>query len=453
MNKQEYMEDLKRRLCIFPEELSGEIMEDYEEHFRVGMSRGRSEELICDELGDVTEMIEEIKELQGYTGQTFAGAVPLVQDIKPQESEQKDTAPQSLENKEEDTVQREIKQAETEPEEEKTAAVNPGTEEAKSEQDFTDHSAAGGDLSINKVVIDGIFADVTVQKSADGCVEVIYENNGSERDQSLYHFYKRTEGRTLYAGLEKSDLYSGILRFLSVPRIRITVFAPHGMDEITVTTASGDVEFYETDADKVTGKSASGDIRLETVRTGHGTFSTLSGDVKAHSVMGENISFSSKSGTLKLENCDIDKIHGSSLSGNVKLEGVKSEKMTGKSTSGNVKLSGVAGKEMELSSISGDVKVEGSKVGYLSASAKSGSVKVEAGIGEADLNSISGNINVDLHNGADGYRAESRTVSGSVTLQYGEEKVKISGKGTHTFGNGEIVLRAKTVSGSIKING
>lgn len=137
MNKQEYMEDLKRRLCIFPEELSGEIMEDYEEHFRVGMSRGKSEELICDELGDVTEMIEEIKELQGYTGQTFAGAVPLVQDIKPQESEQKDTAPQSLENKEEDTVQREIKQAETEPEEEKTAAVNPGTEEAKSETGFT----------------------------------------------------------------------------------------------------------------------------------------------------------------------------------------------------------------------------------------------------------------------------------------------------------------------------
>ncbi len=85
---------------------------------------------------------------------------------------------------------------------------------------------------------------------------------------------------------KKADLYSGILRFLSVPRIRITVFAPHGMDEITVTTASGDVEFYETDADKVTGKSASGDIRLETVRTGHGTFSTLSGDVKAHSVMG-----------------------------------------------------------------------------------------------------------------------------------------------------------------------
>lgn len=146
MNKQEYMEDLKRRLCIFRRSLSGEIMEDYEEHFRVGMSRGKSEELICDELGDVTEMIEEIKELQGYTGQTFAGAVPLVQDIKPQESEQKDTAPQSLENKEEDTVQREIKQAETEPEEEKTAAVNPGTEEAKSEQDFTDHSAAGGDL-------------------------------------------------------------------------------------------------------------------------------------------------------------------------------------------------------------------------------------------------------------------------------------------------------------------
>lgn len=465
MNKQEYMQDLKSRLSIFPEELSNEIMEDYEEHFRVGMSRGKSEEQICGELGDVTEMIEEIKELQGYTGQGFERSGSADQETDKREELNQAEMRRETENSEEADRKAEQDPAEHPDTEQKTdfgkawskavlqeEPADAGTNEK--EQPITEGKAAGRqELSISRVVIDGIFADVTVQKSADDRVEIVYENSGNERDQSMYHFYKRIEGKTIYAGLEKTDLYSGILRFLSVPRIRITVFAPQGMDEIAVTTASGDVEFYETDSDKVTGKSASGDIRLETVRTGHGTFSSLSGDVRAHSVMGSEISFSSKSGNLKLENCDIDRIHGSSLSGNVKLEGIKSDRITGKSTSGNVKLSSVAGKELELSSISGDVKVESSKTGYLSASAKSGSVKVEAGIGEADLNSISGNIHVDLRNGAEGYRAEARTVSGSVTLQCGEEKVKISGKGTHTFGNGEIVIRAKTVSGSIRLNG
>lgn len=63
MNKDSYMSELKEKLSIFDDEVAKEIIDDYEEHFKAGISNGKTEEMICSELGDIDTFIEELKEV------------------------------------------------------------------------------------------------------------------------------------------------------------------------------------------------------------------------------------------------------------------------------------------------------------------------------------------------------------------------------------------------------
>jgi uncharacterized membrane protein len=52
MNRVQYIEELRKALRRAPEADRREILEDYEEHFKVGMAEGRSEEEIATALGN-----------------------------------------------------------------------------------------------------------------------------------------------------------------------------------------------------------------------------------------------------------------------------------------------------------------------------------------------------------------------------------------------------------------
>ncbi len=66
MNKEEFLEQLEERLVGIPKEDKREILQDYEEHFRVGKKKKRTEEEIAKSLGDPKEIAGEIRrELSG----------------------------------------------------------------------------------------------------------------------------------------------------------------------------------------------------------------------------------------------------------------------------------------------------------------------------------------------------------------------------------------------------
>jgi uncharacterized membrane protein len=52
MNKETFLTQLKRSLSGLPEAEKREILYDYEEHFRIGMEKGKSEEQIATALGN-----------------------------------------------------------------------------------------------------------------------------------------------------------------------------------------------------------------------------------------------------------------------------------------------------------------------------------------------------------------------------------------------------------------
>lgn len=68
MNKIEYLNALKKALKDTDQSVMEEIISDYEEHFQVGMENGKSEEQICEDLGSIDDLIEEIQEVYHTDG-------------------------------------------------------------------------------------------------------------------------------------------------------------------------------------------------------------------------------------------------------------------------------------------------------------------------------------------------------------------------------------------------
>lgn len=60
MNRKEYMERLQMDLEAVDEQNAKEILQDFTDHFEQGLSEGRSEEEISEELGDPAELISEL---------------------------------------------------------------------------------------------------------------------------------------------------------------------------------------------------------------------------------------------------------------------------------------------------------------------------------------------------------------------------------------------------------
>ncbi len=61
MNKKEYLNKLAKLIKKLPEEDREDIISDYEEHFRIGMENGRSEEDISKALGNPELVAKQIK--------------------------------------------------------------------------------------------------------------------------------------------------------------------------------------------------------------------------------------------------------------------------------------------------------------------------------------------------------------------------------------------------------
>lgn len=80
MKKDEYMGALKSALVGFDEELVQEIITDYEERFRVGAERGKTEEQVIRELGSIKDLVEELGEFKQSAGSAYqseAGTEPV----------------------------------------------------------------------------------------------------------------------------------------------------------------------------------------------------------------------------------------------------------------------------------------------------------------------------------------------------------------------------------------
>lgn len=363
MTKSEYLSALQDKLERFNRELQQEIMEDYEQHFAEGLAAGKTEGEIVEELGNIEDMIQELPE---------------------------------------DDIKQEVQ-----------------VSEAASEK----KDAYEGDYSA--IVIDGLFADVSLEKSDDGHIYVEYRNEGDTYMQQRYRFYQYEENGTFYVGVrdcgggeKKKIMLFGktLLSYDSVVQVngkmKLNVRIPAGMPKVEARTESGDVEVRGVSAERLEIKSVSGDIAV--------------GDTES-----EELKLQAASGDIELHGLKVQTIHLQTASGDIDGRGITGRVLAAGTGSGDIKLSADL-EEYTIRTGSGDAELQADK--------NARKVKIQTGSGDVELD-LTKTADTEIH---------ASTGSGDCVICH-SNGTKQQWSGNCTVGSGDCRVTVQTGSGDAEI--
>lgn len=364
MTKQEYIEKLARALERKAPDMKDEVLEDYETHFTMAMAEGKSEEEICDELGDIDEFVSEFASTEGkkkeskhysyhYDGGNLSG---MFSELGKGIGDMVDGI---------------------------LSSVMPYVKEHNNEQDYEEYEEGAADTasssesnesSLMSIVVDADVADVIVQESDDDEVHVRYENRGSLKQQLRYRYFFREENNTIYTGVRRAYTKSGYVSINHTPHITLTIEVPDAMDNIEIHSMSGDIEVEEANAEKISISSTSGDISFE----GNAkklTLNTVSGDIECTTDERFEGDMHTVSGDINLEANSAFNAKMATTSGDIEIE-----------------LNDTDGYDLKFNTVSGDVDID--YVGECHSFSRSGRIGYGNNGAVIVANTVSGDIKV-----------------------------------------------------------
>lgn len=479
MTKQEYMSQLKEKLKIFDDELAKEIVDDYEGHFHDGSTNGRSEEEICEELGNIDELVEELKQLyqpkqDGANSEkgrsTFNSTVgDMVNDALNMAGSLADTIVKGIKDG--------IHYGKT------VYATHAKDDEVEVERMKENAETC------KRAVIDAGCADVRVERSEDAGFHLEYFNHGNMKDQMLYHFYGEQKGDTFHGRVVKEQGKSGLFQKMVTPDIELNIKLPEGFESVEIQTSSGEIRMENLKVNEIRLTTASGDITQEDIECTRYQVDSASGDLKLRRMKGKQLKTNAKSGDIILESClfedgefkslsgevqgteihilnftagtasgdtsfhkvTSDTVHLSSKSGDVALEDSTVKEVRADSVSGDARIDNAIAEKIYVTSVSGDTEIR-AKAGAIQAQSTSGDVSV---IAEGDISgsfqTVSGDIDVELDNEGGGYVAEMNVMSGDTSLKCKEERRYGCNRGTFTIGAGKSRISINSMSGDVSL--
>lgn len=356
MTKQEYLVLLQEKLEIFGRELQREIMEDYEEHFAEGLAAGKTEEEIVEELGDIEDMIRELPEDE----------VDLQRPA---------------------VTERNL--AETPEEKTNDLSYRYSCQEKK----------------YQAIVIDGLAADVTLEKSEDDSIFVHYESDVEEDEPSKYRFCQFEKDGVLHLevkmvdalhlDIKERDGFQGksgvrdrkimvfgktIVRFMNSggsEEIRLSVKVPDGIPRIDLRTVSGDAAISGIRTEQLSVVTTSGDLKLLRNKVDEANVRTTSGDVEAKETACNRFHINTSSGDVEADSVAAVEMAVQTGSGDVRL---------GKAALGNLQVSTGSGDIMETGEVRNRTIVAGSGDIVITPAGNADSIKVRTGSGDVILN-------------------------------------------------------------------
>lgn len=383
MTKSEYLSALQDKLERFNRELQQEIMEDYEQHFAEGLAAGKTEGEIVEELGNIEDMIQELPE----------------EDIK--------------------------------------------QEVQVSEAASVKKDAYEGDYSA--IVINGLFADVSLEKSDDGHIYVDYRNEGDTYMQKRYRFYQYEENGTFYVGVRdcgggerKKIMLFGktLLSYDSVVHVSgnivLTVRIPDGLPVVEAKTTSGDVTINRVNSGRMKLEATSGDIKVSGAENDEAELRTQSGDMIMSDMVSNRIELTASSGDMELSRLKAQTIRLQTASGEIDGHDITGKELTAGTGSGDIKLSADL-EEYTIKSGSGDVELRADKAAR--------KVKIQTG---------SGDVKLDLTKATDA-EVHATTGSGDCVIYDANGGRHQMSFGNFTVGSGECKVAVQTGSGDAEI--
>ncbi len=380
MTKKEYMQALKEELEKIRFSEKAELLEDYENHFQAGIADGKSEEMIVEELGDIDELIAELRYY-------------------------------SLDNKEskkEEPVKKE-------------QGIFGGISAAM-ENAFTTGDKEKAHKAPKHIDLELICADAVFRMSDGNNMKMEYKNDSKIWSKGKLIFTGHQDGDTFYAK-EESCNRMGIAASCES---KLIIGIPTECESIRVRGKSGDIVLQNiVGLEKFTAKTMSGDVHVHggTVKELH--CESMSGDVEVRNHAAEHLSCKSMSGDLNLEGTTYFRGEMESVSGDVHVDEIaKDSKVQLKSVSGDVQVVVRDACQGEVKTTSGDVRITIEKecTGFVLETKGMNSGKPFAGHGCGNVR-IRSDVEIPYVNGAFCYGDRSAklyagTVSGDVLVKH-----------------------------------
>ena len=410
MKKDEFFAQLRTVFAGMDEELVKDILGDYENHFEEGMENGKSEEEICEELGNV----EEIR-------QAFLEENPAAVTINVNSFVANDLKTNQMTN----------------------SATNSATD--SNGVDGSDHSdiynrSYPGIQRINAQLVN---ADIEIKKSRTNNVELSVVGGIAEDREALKEALhvsasagtltiqekKKPGGNTSQVvswifGLKAGKMYS--------TGLMIQIAVPEQFEEIRTKSMSGDIEANGVSCERFFVEAISGDIFVDELNTKQCELQAKSGDIKAKNSSAKILLIHTGSGDVEVENCQAEELQASSTSGDVNETACKADKM-------------------DVVSVSGDMEAEFDKSAQCRAKSTSGDCKVTIkNQVDAVVSSTSGDVSVRYIGGV-GFEMVLSSTSGDVSVACGGINSKGKKKVQESFGAPDSKVKASTISGDIKV--
>lgn len=388
MKKDEFFAQLRTAFAGMDEELLTDILGDYENHFKEGMENGKSEEEICEELGNIEEICQE-----------FLDENPAAMTINVNSNS--DTVGNSdIYNRFYPGIQRVNAQL-----------TDADIEIKKSSTNDVELSVTGGladDMEALKETlrVSASVGTLSIQQEKKAGISVSY-------------------AASRLFGLKVGKYSAGIAIHIAVPEQFEKI-------KIKVKSISGDIVANDISSGSFLVDAVSGDISVDQLNTKQCELNSKSGDIKTNNSNAKTLLIHTGSGDVGVEDCQADELFASSISGDVNVTACKADKM-------------------DVVSVSGDIKAEFDKSAQCRAKSTSGDCKVTIGNQvDAVVSSTSGDVNV-RYIGKIGLEMALSSTSGDVSAVCGGINSKGKKKVQERFGEPDSKLKASTISGDIKV--
>ncbi len=501
MRKEEYMGALRSALTGFDEELVQEIISDYEERFRVGLEKGKTEESIVQELGSIKDLVDELGEMQQSSeaaNRTAEHAEPMDAEPQPEYREENsnnyyrsgtyyqeksfsesfDSALKKFGRVLDDVMKEAGKvineaaeQIERHMEEAKRNHYytynGDGTAYEGSEKDMegepnVEQSGQGAE-GCCRVVVEADIADVVVRPTKETEPKAVCHYY-SHKTAMMYPFYAKQEGDTFYVGIRRnqdSGKKSGFFQFNIAPSIQIELMLPEGLTVVEAGSTSGNLELNEIKADELVLRAKSGDINANYVTVGKVYMEAMSGNLELAKSTAKTAALNTKSGDCNVYLSEVEKLEESTASGDAVVKSVNASAVAVNTASGDIVVDALQGMKATFHTASGDIAVNDSHGEVLEAGSASGDVAVRADYKKYAVKSQSGDVTMESRHDAD---VTAGSTSGDVEVRivealetYQVTMNSVSGDCT-TSGQTQSpssiptkTIEAKTISGDILV--
>lgn len=437
---------MEEALQGYDEELVKELKASLNEHFEQGLSEGRSEEALCEELGAVEDLVKELDAMGG------------------RRTEEKKAQTEAVHAKCTDKAEKEPSASVWE----ETAEVSGGDtgNAAHTETALVKRVNPKG-YPVSKIHAELGFADIKLMHT-DGAIPYIRLQRGSDEPESarLEEYFngdtyevrlvknegaKYRENRSIWSQI-LDGLTNGAAALGLGVHLALELYIPAEIRELCVKQSSGDISGDQLNIPVLKLTSGSGDIDLEHVRADALEARSASGDVNLENIVGTVVAVGSTSGDVEVQDVKAVSMTVGSTSGDLDLDAcIADERLDVNTTSGDIDLNESHARRLEVNTISGDAAVC-VRCAQAVLSSTSGDLEVTFfDDADARMNTVSGDANVRLKNDRRGFCAQTQTVSGDVHVHYAGTSGHYGKHASINVGSQTSRLDIHTVSGDITI--